>query len=111
MEKIDQIDFLNWLYNRLYYKHLYEKDDTVLSNLSIIIKDLKPKTFYTDINQQDLDKILSKYYVDYNLAKCEGSDIGFDENDKNNLRIMIVNIVNDVVNKRIPTNEEILIKG
>jgi replicative superfamily II helicase len=111
MEKTDQIDFLNWLYNRLHYKYSYEKDDTVLVSILSIIQDLEPKVFYTDITDNELDKILSKYYIDFNLDKCDNSIIGFDDEDRKKLRNHIINIVNDVVNKRIPNNEEILIKG
>ena len=108
MEKIDQINFLNWLYNRFHYKYNYPKDSFILYAIDCIIQDIKPKPYIVDISQEDLDKILSKYYVDFNLDRTSEMNIGFSNVDRQNLRTHTKNIVNDVVNKIIP--QDILIK-
>lgn len=109
MEKFDKIKFLQWLYNRLIYKYNYNVDDNVIIQLKQIIEYIKPKIYCTDITDEDLDKILAGYYIDYNLDACNEMKIGFTDSDRIKLRKQIKEIVNDVVNKR--ASKEILIKG
>lgn len=109
MEKTDKIEFIKWLCNRLIYKHNYHSNDDIIIQLNSIINYLKPKIYYTDISDQDLDKILPGYYIDYNLDACSEMKMGFTDSDRIKLRKQIKEIVNDVVNKRV--SKEVLIKG
>lgn len=60
------------------------------------------------ISDYDLNKILSKYFIDFNLEKTE--HIGFNDKDREQLRNSIRLIVNDILTNKIPKDNEILIK-
>jgi uncharacterized linocin/CFP29 family protein len=103
-----ELDFLNWIINRLVFKHNYSYEDFVVRNLhKIIVK--YSNNFNVNINKKDLDLILSKYYADFFLDNCEDLNIGYSENDRENLRIQAIDMVKDIVNNNIP--KEPLIKG
>ena len=62
-----------------------------------------------NILESDLDLILSKYYADFFLEASDGSTMGFSDKQRNDLRSTTRNIINDVVNRKIP--KEAVIKG
>lgn len=92
----DRINFIEWLINRLIYKHHYAENDSIIESLADIKYILKYKPAI-DINDQCLDKIISKYYVDFYLDKCEDMTIGFTDDERKSLRQSIKNIVNDIL--------------
>lgn len=100
MVNSEHLKFIGWLINRLIYKHLYSQDDIVIKNL-IELKQELSKDYECNIDQEPLDIILSNYYIDFNLDKTEDFKIGFTDKDREQLRVFIRQIVNDVVNKKI----------
>lgn len=104
----EHVKFLEWLINRLIYKHLYSQEDIVINHLRDIQADLS-KDYQCEIDSGSLDSILSKYYVDFNLNKSEDFNVGFTTAEREHLRTTIRQIINDVVNKQI--NKEPIIKG
>lgn len=103
----NSIIFLSWLYSRLLYKHKYSIDDPVLVQLDKIIKDLKEQI--EPIDKESLVKILSKYYIDFNLDYCETFPIGYTEQNREKLIETTLNIIDDVINKKVP--KDYIIKG
>ena len=107
MEKTDQIKFIRWLTNRLIYVYGHKKNDRIVILCDSLARSIT-EPYRVTMRVQDLDKIISKYYVDFLMDKSEELNMGFSEKERNNLRFTIENIVNDIVNKNIP--EEHLIK-
>ena len=105
----DKIEFIGWLINRLQFKHNCDPEDVIIQQLRSIIETLKQKPIHISISDNDLDKILSKYYADFTLDKCEDMQLGFTEEERTNFRNNIKSIVRDIVNKNIP--KDFLIKG
>jgi len=105
----EKIRFLEWLKKRMIHKYGCHQDDAIVINLSKIIDNLTPKQYICDIDNHSLDKIIAKYWTDFNLDASSDIDIGFSENERIKLRDNIKNIVCDIINKNIP--EDFTIKG
>lgn len=105
----EKIQFIQWLINRLQFKYNCKPNDIIIQKLDEIIKALQPQPIHINISNLSLDKILSKYYVDFMLDKCEDMNVGFTDNERVSFRNNIKNIVRDIVNKNIP--KDFLIKG
>lgn len=106
--KKDQIEFIGWLAQRLIHKHLYHHDDLIVSKLNKIQQELLQDRG-CDVNDTELDMIISRYYIDFNLDKSEDFSVGFSDDERKKLRTTIRSIVDDILNKRI--YKEPLIKG
>lgn len=92
----DRINFIEWLINRLIHKHRYAMEDSIVQSLVDIKHTLKYQQAI-DINDQSLDKIISKYYADFYLDKCDDMTIGFTDDERTSLRQSIKNIVRDIL--------------
>ena len=88
------IVFLDWLKNRLIYKHGYSIDNDILVKLDCVKEDIEPKKI--NISNQDLDKILIKYYADFDLDYTDDLRLGFTNNDRDKLRNSIRLIVDEI---------------
>jgi len=108
MLEIKEINFLSWLMQRLINKYGLSNNHYIINSLNKIINK-NTKKYFVDIDKQDLDLILSKYYADFFLENCEDLNIGYSEKDRENLRVQILSMVSDIVNNNIP--REPLIKG
>lgn len=91
--------FLNWLCQRLIFKHKYHNNDFVIEKLKGIIN-----SQCINVSSEDLDAIIGKYYVDFFLEKTDGMNIGYTNKERIDIRNKIKSIVEDVNNKNIPTN-------
>jgi replicative superfamily II helicase len=92
----DKSNFIQWLINRLVYKHSYAKNDNVISSL-YELKDYYSRFSGVKISDTDLDKIISKYYIDFHFEKTEDFKVGFTEGERNILRTTIRSIINDIL--------------
>ena len=88
------IAFLDWLKNRLIYKHRYAVDDSVLEKIEVIKQELGPKRI--NITDDQLDSIIVKYYADFYLDYADDIKIGFTNDERNKLRSTIRSILEDV---------------
>jgi hypothetical protein len=104
MIDIKDILYLEWLFNRLLYR-FKDKEEYVKAGKNILKKIKRPTI---EMNDSGLDKILSKYFIDFNLEKTE--HIGYSEKDRQNLRNNIRLIIQDIIDKKFPKDLEILIK-
>jgi hypothetical protein len=97
-----EILYLEWIFNRLVYRF---KDDAFdLETSKNILSKIKKPNF--NIDDDILDKIISKYYVDFYLDK--NNNIGFTDAERSNLRSTIKNLVDDVIHKRVPEKHTII---
>jgi hypothetical protein len=99
----EDIAFLCWLKQRLVHYHKYDHNDSILVKFNSIIDRFSHKKDLS-ISNDDLDKILSKYYVDFYLEKS-GDDqfkIGYNNQERRKLRELIRNLVTDIINVNIP---------
>lgn len=111
MEKSTEIDlsdtkFIDWLISRLEYVHGYAQNNDIISRL----KDIKDKLEKYNIkySDKDLDKIISRYFIDFYLTRDNSSFIGYTETERNNLRNSIKHIIEDVKLNNLP--KDILLK-
>ena len=102
----EDFDFLYWLKQRLVYLHHYHHNDTVVQKIDLLINKLSDTTI--DLVTTDIDKIISKYFIDFGLTKDHTLNIGYSEKERNELRNAIISIALDIYNGNIP--EETLIK-
>ena len=107
MEKANKIRFVNWLINRLVHKHGYSTQNSIILALYELTKTIKEPTI--DIDDDSLDKIISKYYVDFNLEKSDDLNIGYSNDERIKLRSCIRMLINDVIKNDIP--KDFTIKG
>lgn len=105
MIDLRDILYLEWIFNRLLYRF---KDDMkyVEAAKGILNKIKKPPNII--IADDNLNKILSKYFIDFNLQKT--GSVGFNDKDRAELRNSIRSIMSDILSNNIPTDKEILIK-
>jgi hypothetical protein len=90
------IEFVDWLINRLVYKYGHDKNDDIISSLLGIKSRLHWKP--VEIKDIDLDQIIGKYFIDFNLDKLDEIKIGYSEEDRQFLRSSIRSIVSDIIN-------------
>lgn len=96
---MDQKDkeFLKWLANRLVFKHGYSQNDPILERLN----EVSSSNF--KIDEDDLDKIISKYYTGFFLDKTEDYDIGYTDKERESIRTSVKLLVSDILNKNVPS--------
>jgi hypothetical protein len=99
---IKEILYLEWIFNRLVYRFKDDKFDLETSK-KILRKIKKPSL---NIDDNILDKIISKYYIDFYLDKED--DIGFTNAERLNLRLMIRNLIDDIIHQRVPEEYTII---
>lgn len=90
-------EFLRWLANRLIFKHGYSQNDPIIIQLNELIA----KNFM-DLQDDELDKILSKYYIGFFLEKTEDIKIGYSNEERDEIRSYAKSLIFDVINKNIP---------
>ena len=83
--------------------HKYSANDPVIIELSNMISSINDYKFL-NIGDNDLDKIISKYYIDFLLDKTDDLKIGYSQDERLEFRNNIKSIIADIVNKNIPTN-------
>ena len=108
MEQDGDVHFLRWLISRLIYRYSYIRSDSIIFRIENVIQKLltAPKPDVTDV---ELEKIISKYYVDFYLDKGDTLNIGYTKQERDTLREQIRCLVIDVMAKNIP--KDTLIKG
>lgn len=89
------IVFLNWLCNRLIYKHGYSTDDPIINQLINLTKCIGQEKYLQD---DQLDNIIRKYYADFDMEYVEDMKLGFTDKERANLRSSIRSIVKEVNN-------------
>jgi hypothetical protein len=104
MIDIKDVLYLEWIFNRLLYR-FKDKEEYIRTGRNILKKITNPKL---NIENNLLDKILSKYFIDFNLHKTES--IGYSDTDREALRNNIKSIIQDIIDQKIPKDHEILIK-
>lgn len=92
-------EFLVWLSNRLIFKHGYLEQDNIIKKLL----ELGTQSNEIRINNNDLDLIISKYYVDFFLEKSEDTKIGYTEHERNSIRQYVKCLVFDIINNNTPS--------
>lgn len=97
---MDNIVFLDWLRNRLIYKHGYSIDHEIIQQIASIISGMK-QSKEINISDKDLDIILNKHYADFNMEYTEDLKLGFTEDERKKLRRSIRLIVDEINNSTI----------
>jgi hypothetical protein len=92
-------EFLHWLSLRLQHFHKYDADHDIIHKLQNIAS---KQMFRIDLSNQDIDKIIGQYLVDFNLTKDDTCDIGYSEDQRKAVRDYIKSIVLDIYHKRVP---------
>ena len=67
-------EFLEWFINRLVYYHKYPIDGEIVNKLQEITKKID-----VNVDDDELDRILAKYYVDFKLDGNTELGFGFTE--------------------------------
>lgn len=91
-------NFLHWLANRLVFKHGYSKKDRIVVQLN----QLGLNNNSIDLKDDELDKILSKYYAGFFLEKTDDFNIGYSDKEREEIRSYVKALVTDVINRNIP---------
>lgn len=89
-----------WLKNRCCFRYKEPMASQTI-NFLLMLENTFNKIENCNIPQEDLDKIITKYYFDFTFDKINdpsyGSSMGFDERDRQVLRHNISNIYKDIV--------------
>jgi hypothetical protein len=99
-------DFIEWIINRLKYLHRYADNDYIINRLNNI--QLRLSSYDYKCRDENLDKIISQYFIDFFLIKDEATNIGYTDQERINLRNAIKQIMSDVIKDRVP--KEIILK-
>lgn len=81
-------------------------DHESVSRLNLLITKLKNSTI--QLSTLEIDKIISQYFVDFNLTKDETLNIGYTDKERDRLRNDIMSIAIDFYKQNVP--KENLIK-
>lgn len=91
--------FLLWLSNRLVHKHGYAINSDIVEKINdMVMRD----TF--SIKEHDLDLIISKYYPDFLLDKTNNINIGYSNDERKSLRLIVRSLVKDIIEENLPQN-------
>jgi len=104
---MNDLEFLDWMVNRLIHKHDYAESDSTIAILKRI-KERLCDSVSCEIDDESLNNLLGHYYVGFNLEPSEDFPIGFSEKQREDLRNVTRSIVRDIVNKR---KRQPIIKG
>jgi hypothetical protein len=104
----DCVRFIAWIKQRLLNKHQYQNNDVVIKSLDQLSYHLS-NSIGRDLTDDEWDRIIEKYYADYNMDYSEDMGLGFDKNSRYKLRNNLKNLVQDVINHNVP--KDFLIKG
>ena len=92
-------DTLLWLKNRLLFKNQENINSQAVLTIDAIYT-LYHQLFNLNINEKELDIILSKHYYDFTYDKSdaqEGFAIGFSDEDRSKLRHNTIQICQDII--------------
>ena len=95
MKKNKDNVFLQWLLNRLTYKH-NEQDIEVINILGSIINDRH--IISNNIDDSIIEMICKKYHADWDFDKSELS-FGHSEESRNAIKIYAKNLIKDYINE------------
>ena len=90
---------LTWLKNRCIFRYKENNDSQTISIIDTVSKIIE-ESEVCSIDTNVLDKIITKYYFDFEMNKSTGTDgfeIGFTEKDRILLRHNISHIVQDII--------------
>lgn len=106
IKALSDTDFIEWTINRLKYLHGYSDNNYILKRLSNIQDRLISYDY--KCRDENLDKIISQYFIDFFLMKDQATNIGYTDQERINLRNAIKKIMEDVIRGNIP--KEIILK-
>ena len=104
----DIVRFIAWMKQRLLNKHQYQNNDIVIQNLDNLSFYLS-NSIGQDLMDDEWDRIIEKYYADYNMDYSSDTNLGFTNDSRTKLRSDLKKLVKDVIYHNIP--KEFLIKG
>jgi|LakMenEpi03Aug12_release.lakeMendotaPanAssembly.Ray.scaffolds.fasta_scaffold05897_30 hypothetical protein len=99
-------EFIAWLNSRLQNIHGYDTNNSIISRLRTIMN--KIAIYQKPCSDADLDKIISRYFIDFYLIRDNTTTIGYTNEERNNLRQSIKHIIADVLTNNVP--KDILLK-
>lgn len=93
-ETIRDINFLDWLYQRLKFK--YREDESILEQINCISKEYKllPKKIPVDL----INKICKKHYPDFDIEKTPDLNIGYTNTERLQIQNLVLDIISDTTN-------------
>lgn len=94
IRKNEPVKFLSWLYHRLNNK--YNEEEVVLARLADIIHNYQ--IINQSINSKYIDEMCKKHFVQFDLD----DGYGFDNQFKNQLRYLIIDMIADIGAKFSP---------
>jgi hypothetical protein len=94
MNKVECLEFLVWLKNRLVHKY-HETDNDIIDKLDHII-DTK-WSFNKSITVEQLENICRKRFIDFDMEKDESDsiNIGYTKKQKEDLKQNVFDIIED----------------
>jgi hypothetical protein len=95
MKKNEDNLFLQWLLNRLKYKHR-EQDADIINALSSIINNRH--IISNNINDSIIESICKKYHADWNFDESE-LNFGHSEESRNAIKTYAKNLIKDYINE------------
>ena len=106
MNKLESIDFLSWLKNRIQYRY-QEKEQDILSRIQNFINRLKETTEKsTDISEDLIDKIAIEIYSGYEYCREDDDELVFDIGYTNEQKKEIKKIIKQTINSYIKIKEK-----
>lgn len=105
MSDKEDTTFVKWYINRLVFKYKVPLDQNFKKFYSLLHKSNNAKKIC--LLASDLDKIISKYYADFFLDKSE--NMGYTEEERKKLREHILQISYDILNNKVPSDQDKII--
>jgi hypothetical protein len=94
ISKKQHVDFLNWLQNRLAFKH-HDNDTNLHNQLDNVIQTLQSDTY--ELNKKRIMKICKKLYPVFYIEKDENSlfDVGYTKKEKLDILNHVTQIIEE----------------
>lgn len=86
------MNLVKWLYARL--KNKYHEDEEVLLRLNYFMANYR--VVKNKVNNDYIDSICKKHFVDYDMEKCEEFTFGFTEQERDKFRTFAIDLINNL---------------
>jgi hypothetical protein len=86
------IEYLNWIAKRLEYKHKDTPD--IVEKLKQITNE--SITMPKSINSEIVEACCKKHFFDFNMDKSEDFKAGYTENERNDIRKLVIDIYSTI---------------
>lgn len=109
---INILELLDWISNRLLYKYRESEEAEIFQKIQTIKNYIIDRSEISlDINKEQLDTILVKYYADFYLDSSDYVQIGYTEDQRNGIRNSVLSMAKEILDCSLNNEKSVAINS